>query len=52
MGFLVNGEKHLIIASDHNQGVFLPVDLGAEYDMETLVGRLKKFVALGAESAE
>lgn len=47
-GYLVNGKKHLIIASDHNQGVFLPVDLSKEYDMDGLVDRLTKFVALGA----
>src|SRR3984885_3990717 len=26
-GFAVNGERHLILASDHNQGMFLPLDL-------------------------
>ena len=46
-GFAINGDHHLIIASDHNQGVFLPMDLSETYDIETLVGRLKKFVALG-----
>jgi hypothetical protein len=51
-GYLVNGDKHLIIASDHNHGVFLPVDLSAQYDMEGLVGRLRKFVAMGVESSE
>src|SRR2546423_1236821 len=47
MGYAINGQHHLIIASDHNQGVFLPLDLSEEYDIETLVGRLQKFVALG-----
>jgi len=45
-GWALNGEKHLIIASDHNQGVFLPIDLAREYSMEELVERLTKFVAL------
>lgn len=45
-GFHVNGEQHLIIASDHNQGVFLPIDLGQSYDAPTLAMRLQKFVAL------
>ncbi len=45
-GFTTNGHKHLIIASDHSQGVFLPMDLSETYDIETLVGRLQKFVAL------
>jgi hypothetical protein len=52
MGYAVNGYKHLIIASDHNQGVFLPVDLSQRYDINTLVQRLKKFVALGADLNE
>jgi hypothetical protein len=45
-GYLVNGEKHLIIASDHNQGVFLAIDLAKEYTMEGLVESLQKFVAV------
>ena len=36
-GYLVNGPHHLILASDHNQGVFLPMDLSETYDMDTLV---------------
>jgi Calcineurin-like phosphoesterase len=46
MGYAVNGDKHLIIASDHNQGVFLPIDLSQSYDIDQLVSRLTKFVAL------
>jgi hypothetical protein len=46
MGYLVNGDKHLIIASDHSQGVFLPIDLATTYTMDELVGQLTKFVAL------
>ena len=49
MGYAINGEHHLIIASDHNQGVMLPMDLSQRYDVETLVSRLQKFVAMGAE---
>jgi hypothetical protein len=48
MGFLVNGDRHLIIASDHNQGVFLPIDLNRNYDMDSLVGVMKKFVEVDA----
>lgn len=48
MGYAVNGDRHLIIASDHNHGVFLPVNLDQNYDMDLLVRSLKKFVALGA----
>ncbi|HWB53328.1 MAG TPA: metallophosphoesterase [Tepidisphaeraceae bacterium] len=43
-GYFVNGDRHLIIASDHNQGVFLPIDLTQTYDMNSLVGIMKKFV--------
>ena len=48
-GHLVNGPQHLIIASDHNQGVFLPLDLAAEYSVEQLEERLTKFVAVELE---
>lgn len=46
MGYGINGDKHLILASDHNQGVFLPLDLSETYDMEAIVARIRKFVAL------
>jgi len=46
MGYAVNGDKHLIIASDHNHGVFLPLDLATEYTMDEMVERLVKFVGL------
>jgi hypothetical protein len=45
-GFEVNGPRHLIIASDHNQGVFLPLSLEESYEMPDIVSRLKKFVAV------
>jgi len=51
-GYFVNGERHLIIASDHSQGVFLPLNLDEEYDIEKLVGVMSKFVSLGAENEE
>jgi hypothetical protein len=47
-GYLVNGDKHLIIASDHNQGVFLAIDLAKQYTMDELVESLTKFVAIDA----
>lgn len=46
-GYLANGEQHLIIASDHNQGVFLPIDLSRSYTMEELLASTQKFVSLG-----
>ena len=45
-GYFVNGPQHLIIASDHNQGVFIPLDLSAKYDMPTVVSLIRKFVAV------
>jgi hypothetical protein len=45
-GYAVNGDHHLIIASEHNQGVFLPIDLGKPYEMPELVDSIRKFVSL------
>jgi hypothetical protein len=45
-GYFVNGPNHLILASDHNQGVFLPMNLDERYDMESLVLRIVKFASL------
>lgn len=47
MGYLVNGERHLIIASDHNQGVYLPLSLSEEYTMDSLAGSIRKLISLG-----
>jgi hypothetical protein len=44
MGYAVNGDKHLIIASDHNHGVFLPLSLSEEYTMEGLVDKMLMFI--------
>ena len=44
-GYVTNGDRHLIVASDHNQGVFVPLDTGADYDMQGLLNRVRKFVA-------
>lgn len=46
-GFGVNGDRHLIIASDHNQGVILPIDLAQNYDMPKLVRNIRKCASLG-----
>jgi hypothetical protein len=46
LGYGINGERHLILASDHNQGVFLPLNLSQTYDMATIVGEIRKFVAV------
>ena len=41
-------EKHLIIASDHNQGVFLMLNTSEEWDIDSALGKMRKFVALPA----
>ena len=46
MGYATNGEHHLIIASEHNHGVYLPVETNASYTADELVERLVKFVAI------
>lgn len=46
MGYTLNGPQHLIIASEHNQGVMLRVNLNQEYDMDTLVQGIRKFVSM------
>ena len=51
-GYAVVGDRLLIIASDHNQGVFVTADLAEDYDIDRLVEQVHKFVALdvGAEA--
>ena len=46
MGYAVNGNRHLILASDHNQGVFLPIDLAKTYTMPDLVRRIRKYASI------
>jgi hypothetical protein len=45
-GYAVNGDKQLILASDHNQGVFLPLSLSERYTMDALVDRVQRFISL------
>jgi hypothetical protein len=45
-GYAVVGDRLLIIASDHNQGVFVTADTDEDYDIDRLVDRVQKFVAL------
>lgn len=45
-GFAVNGQRHLIIASDHNQGVFVPIDLAETYTMPKLMKRIRRYAAI------
>jgi len=46
-GFYVNGENHLIIATDHNHGVVIRADLAETYTMQTLTERIERVAALG-----
>ena len=48
MGYLVNGDHHLIIASEHNQGVMLELSLSEPYDMDGLLNSMRKFVSIAA----
>jgi len=45
-GYYVNGPNNLILASEHNQGVFLPIKLNLSYDMPRLTKHLRRFVAV------
>jgi hypothetical protein len=45
-GFAVNGPQHLIVASDHNQGVYLPIDLSSKYKMDDLVNNIQRFAMI------
>jgi hypothetical protein len=47
-GWKQNGDRHLILASDHNQGVFLPLSLAQTYTMDDLLPRIEKIMGLGA----
>jgi hypothetical protein len=50
-GYAVVGDRLLIIASDHNQGVFLAADLDRDYDMDRLVeSGVHKFVAVDVDA--
>jgi len=48
MGYLVNGDHHLIIASEHNHGVMLELSLTEPYDMDGLLHAMRKFVSMAA----
>ena len=42
-GFSCQFDCVIILASDHPQGCFLPLDLGRRYDFDSLVGRIRYF---------
>ncbi len=45
-GYQVRHERVLILASDHNHGVFLPVDCRRAFEMEDLVERIRPFAGV------
>jgi len=45
-GYLLNGQKHLIVASDHNQGVFVRIDLSTPPTFDTITEGIQKYVAI------
>ena len=46
MGFRVADKRLLILSSDHNHGVFLPIDLSKPVTMDDLVRNIRKFVSV------
>jgi len=50
-GYATVGDRMIILASDHNQGVFLPLSLEQAYDLESAASRIQKFVALDLPAA-
>ncbi len=47
MGYTVEFDRLIILASDHNHGSFLPFDLSKPQTVEELVKNIRKFVAIG-----
>ena len=45
-GWLRNGDRHLILASDHNRGVFAVLPLDKTLDMDAVEKRIRQFVAV------
>ena len=43
-GYLRNGDRHLIIASDHSRGVFLELPLDKKLQMDDVERRIKRFL--------
>jgi hypothetical protein len=45
-GHEVMFERLLVLASDHNHGVFLPIDLSKKHTMSDLVSRIRKYASV------
>lgn len=48
-GYAVNGDHHLILASEHNRGTFVTLDLASRYDMDGILANLQAFAAIELE---
>ncbi|MDB5298048.1 MAG: Calcineurin-like phosphoesterase superfamily domain protein [Phycisphaerales bacterium] len=52
-GYALNGDRHLILASDHNKGVFVPLELDVDYpDIHYVAQNIQRFVALEMPTAQ
>ncbi len=45
-GYAVAHERMLILASDHNHGVFLPINLAKKHTIESLVKAIRPYVSV------
>lgn len=45
-GYEVRMERMIVLASDHNHGVFLPIDCSKKYTMEALISRIRPFAGV------
>lgn len=45
-GYLRNGDRHLILASDHNRGVFVKLPLDQKLSMDEIEKRIQQFVTV------
>ena len=44
-GYQINGPQHIILASDHNHGTFLPLTLSKRYDIERIEKKIYRYAA-------
>lgn len=52
-GYAINGDRHLIIASDHNKGVFVPLELDVDYpDIHYIAQNIHRFIELELPETE
>lgn len=52
-GYALNGDRHIIIASDHNKGVFVNVELDVDYpDIHYVAQNIHRFIELEMPAAD